>query len=238
VFFQVQDGSTRTLAREIGLPLIQGRDGQAPLRYTTRRSTAGGGSRRSLYIAGALLVIFIAGSLLGASATVTLQQVTQTTSDTLIVTAVVGLSAPSALDGRVPGRLLETEMEANERLPASGERKDPDAIARGSVTFVSRVAENIVVPQGSRVATATGLQFQTMAPATILPPAGSRAAVIVEALTPGTISNVPALNIDRLLDQNLALKVAVVQEQAMTGGTDKEVRLVSNDDQLVAQPGP
>ncbi|HLF07721.1 MAG TPA: hypothetical protein VI789_00010 [Dehalococcoidia bacterium] len=230
VLFQVQDAATRTLAREIGLPLVERRDGRMP-------STAARGARapavplrRIVTIGLVLLGVFVAGSLISASATVTLQPVTQMVSDSVVVTAAVGLSAVSPLEARVPGRLLETEMEVSERLTTTGTRKEPDATARGSIAFVSRVAESIVVSQGTRVATATGLQFQTMAPALLPPTSGARAVVAIESVTPGEVGNVAALSIDRTLDQSLAPKVAVLQEEATKGGTDKEVRLVGNED--------
>jgi len=141
--------------------------------------------------------------------------------------------------GSVNRTLLEAvAMELEElyyRLYKSTEKAIPEAIytafdftrlaataAAGTVTFSRSVAagQDYLIPQGTVVATADGVEFQTIADVTLVAGQTTRTASVVAGVT-GAASNVAATSVTVLRTAILGIE-AVTNAAAMTGGTDEE----------------
>jgi len=98
------------------------------------------------------------------------------------------------------------------------------AIASTSAVVFSALvapAVNIDIPTGTKVATASGVQFVTIQDATLSAGAFSSAAVPVQAATPGVAGNVPAASLARILYPIAGID-SVTNGQATVGGADAE----------------
>lgn len=116
----------------------------------------------------------------------------------------------------LPARLLQTEVtgsierEAPPSTPTGGR-------SGGQVTFINRGSANVSVPRGTRVATSSGIQFNTLEEVRV--PAGQARAPVL-ALSPGVGGNVGPQAISVIVDSPLAQDLAVVNETAMAGGSE------------------
>ncbi len=167
-----------------------------------------------LVVAGAL-----AGLVLGVLATVLPGANVTVFPQREVVESVLTLTArldPEGETPALPARLLQVEVTG------SLEREAPpttptSARSGGQVTFINRGSTNVVVPRGTRVATTSGIQFNTLEEVRV--PAG-QARVPVLALSPGAGGNVGPQTISVIVDSPLAQDLAVVNEAAMSGGTE------------------
>ena len=131
----------------------------------------------------------------------------------------------------IPARRVETLVETSAKTEMTGERKEPDKPAIGQVTFINKADERVIVPRDIGVSTRSGVRFSTVSEVTVPPGVGSIASVAVVAATPGEVGNVTSNAIDSILDNQLAFKLNVTNEQPIEGGTDKQVKNASVADQ-------
>lgn len=136
----------------------------------------------------------------------------------------------------VPARFVEVIVEDSAYAAATGRRWSPSAKAQGKVVFTNRVGREVLIPEGTRVRTATAqaVEFVTLEPATLPPERGARVEVPIEAVEPGPQGNVRAFTISEVVGP-LAIDVAVTNPEPTTGGGVREVSVVTAQDKETAR---
>jgi len=131
----------------------------------------------------------------------------------------------------VPARRLVRETQGSAALRTTTTKTMPDARATGSVVFTNLRAEETVVPQGTIVATSTGvpIRFTTMMTVTLPAVSGARVEVPIQAIDPGPTGNVKELAIN-VVEGSLALAVRVINTKPTTSGTVRPVRVATEAD--------
>lgn len=121
--------------------------------------------------------------------------------------------------------------------------------ARGTVVFINRTDERLLVPISTTVASSAGepVEFVTAYTTTIPPGVGATTTpTLVTAVEPGPRGNVRAGQINRILDPNLNVSARVLNEQPTGGGALAPAKIVTEDDkprlqahlrQLIQQEG-
>ncbi|MFH1485674.1 MAG: baseplate J/gp47 family protein [Chloroflexota bacterium] len=188
----------------------------------------------ALVIAGIVAVgaaLFFVAAYLLPSASVVIKPTSEIVSRTLNITAATRVKAANFDLNQIPARVVEASLETRGRIETTGSRVEPDRPARGQVTFINRSDQRVAVPRGTQVATSGGIKFSTEGEVSLGPTTGATATVGVVAVEPGAVGNVVKSGIDRILDGQLALRLVVVNEYPTGGGTNKETRLVTANDQ-------
>ncbi|MCX7839160.1 MAG: baseplate J/gp47 family protein [Anaerolineae bacterium] len=142
----------------------------------------------------------------------------------------------------VPARRLLRETSGTGSLRTTTTKTMPDARATGSVVFTNLRAEETIVPQGTVVATSTGvpIRFTTTLTATLPAQVGARVEAPIQAIDPGPSGNVKELAIN-VVEGSLALAVRVINTKPTTSGTVRPVRVATEadrkklEDQVLAQ---
>ncbi len=232
VLVVTRDRIAAALAREAGFRVSSSLSklDQGPAKETppSRRGVKSAVLASSLV--GLVGLVSVAAFLVIPSATVVLRPTSWVVSEKLSLTANVDAGIMGEAAAQIPARTVESLVEAVDRTDATGKKHEPDKPAAGRVTFLNRSGERIVVPQGARVGTITGVQFATKSEVGLPPVVQSTAQVEVEAVEPGTVGNVAKLAINQIWG-DLALKLSVLNEEPTSGGTDKEIRFVTVEDQ-------
>ncbi len=136
------------------------------------------------------------------------------------------------LAGFIPLHTLESLQSYTERIESSGQAPVSDQFARGRVRLVNRTDRIIAVPQGSVVATLTDppVRFRVLSGVDI-PVGGKGIEVDIEAVQPGSTGNVGEAEIQSM-EGPLGLDVAVMNDEATSGGGESLLRSPSEDDIL------
>ncbi len=131
--------------------------------------------------------------------------------------------------GVVPAQVLSIQVSGDARTQTTGRRAEPATKARGNVVLINRTAQDLLVPAGTVVSTATGdnVQFATTQELILAP--GGRAPVPVEAVLPGPGGNVRAGTVTRV-EGPLALSLLVTNPENFSGGTTAPVGVVTEED--------
>lgn len=163
---------------------------------------------------------------------------------TTLTDIVIDSSTPwvSSAARSVPARRLLRETSGTAALRTTTTKTMPDARAIGSVIFTNVRAEETLVPQGTVVATSTGVPIRFTTTMTVTLPAhvGARAEAPIQAIDPGPAGNVKELAIN-VVEGSLALAVRVINTKPTASGTVRPVRVVTEADrkkleeQLLAQ---
>jgi hypothetical protein len=186
-----------------------------------------------------LFVFIVAATLSGVAAallssqvftpavTITLvpQQQTVTTEQT--VTVVLG----KAQQGQIPGRLLPTVIMSQQQTVTTKIGHLPARVATGKITFYNGLPSSQLIPAGTLLTTATGIQLVTDTDALIPPasiPVEGQISVSSHTVQPGAAGNIPAFAVSGaccrvdVFARNLA---------GFSGGQDaKDVPLVTKND--------
>lgn len=144
-------------------------------------------------------------------------------------------------DGKIPARMLTKTGLIVYDLPASGSKIEGITPAQGQVMFLNENTEPLVVPENTIVQSMTGPRYRTQAAVTV-PPAkqgfllgvkvsstSGQAQVQVTAETPGTQGNVGPGKITVLFGP-LGRRLKVINSSAVTGGTDRRVPVINEED--------
>ena len=144
-------------------------------------------------------------------------------------------------DGKLPARMLTKTGLIVYNVPASGSRIEGVTPAQGQVTFLNENAEPLVVPEGSILQSANGPRYRTQGAVTV-PPAkhgfllgvkvstiSGQAQAQVTAETPGTQGNLGPGKLTALLGP-LGRRLKAINPAALTGGTDRRVPVVNEED--------
>ena len=165
------------------------------------------------------------------SATITVEPATRPVEEVLQITVSSLISRSDADRLQVPAQVMEVDFEASAQSPTEGVREDPDASARGQVTFVNiSNQDEVQVPAGTRVGTASNVAFRTARSVSVSKAEPSGVRVEVVAMKPGIEGNVPAGSVTQLLDPLLSRWLSVRNAQAMSGGAASKVTVVGEED--------
>ncbi len=181
-----------------------------------------------------LFLVALWGGLLYAlsvvipAATVTLVPSSEPIRLTIPIQAIQGARTDAAA-GIVAAQVLSVQVSGDARTQTTGRRMEPATKARGTVGLINRTAQDLLVPAGTVVSTATGanVQFATLQEVILAP--GGRASVTAEAILPGPGGNVRAGTITRV-EGPLALSLLVANAENFSGGTTAPVAVVTEED--------
>lgn len=179
-----------------------------------------------------LALVFIAVAYAIPGATITLYPEVEPLRVTRQIVADPQLESVSYSGASVPARVLEVTVSGQAEVETTGSVDVPDAPARGTVVFVNRLEEPVVVPAGTRVSTSAGERFvfQTLSPVEVPGVSGGTVEAEVVAIEPGPEGNVNANLINRV-EGTLALQLEVRNLEPTTGGAVQAVQAVATADQ-------
>ncbi len=202
-----------------------------------------------------ILITFLAlGLVMGAvvllpEATVTLTPVAQAVETDLIVKADPNVDSVDFQGLIFPARIDVVELELFGAIETVETELAPVGLARGSVVFINRTAEQQTIPLSTTVSTSAGQPVEFSLVQTITIPAGvgaTSAPTLVIATESGPAGNVSTGQINRFSNPAFERIARVINEQPTNGGrlepakiiveNDKE-RLVAHLRQLVQQEG-
>ncbi len=247
-----------------GAPPLPKRPTEPALAYQAAQATAplpkrGAAQHRSLPYSGsalapvgpwwfwfqALLVTVLVGGVIALAgglvlliapwASITLKPAPETIQVSLNLAAHPGIDKPDVGLSVVPARYVEVLVEDTVYVPTTGSRLEPEAKATGTVVFTNLVDQEVRIPKGTRVRTATGkaVVFVTTEEAVLPPQRGARVEVPIEAEQPGPQGNVRAFTISQV-GGALALQVSVTNPAPTSGGGLKRVAVVTPADKDAA----
>lgn len=177
-----------------------------------------------------IVILLVAGILLFwlvPSATVTISLRSRTFSQNVQFNA--SADPQASAQNRVPAQILQHDFSASGQGTASGTTRVGNAKASGLVTFTNNGNTDVIVPSGTIITTASGVQFATGAEAAI-PHGSSLPAMPVTAQQSGEVGNVPANSITFIPQpsiNNIAqynhtspanINLAVSNDKATSGG--------------------
>lgn len=144
-----------------------------------------------------------------------------------------GANVPADAQFAVEAQERQDTVDFEITVPATGVERQPDATARGSVTLRNASDAAITLPAGSELTNSRGVTFVTDSDVEV--PAGSadgatigEATVAVTAGGAGSRGNLkPGVLTGKIADQALYFSN---RDSAMTGGSDREITVVSDED--------
>lgn len=136
--------------------------------------------------------------------------------------------------GVIPALTLRIEVEERATIESSGRRSLGATPAVGSVVFINKTANSVVIPMGSFVSTSAGtpIIFRTTQEAMVSGGAGLQIEVPVEAVaeSSGEIGNDIGVGLINTIIGNLGEQLEVRNFAPTYGGISSLVRIVTADD--------
>ncbi|GIW10899.1 MAG: hypothetical protein KatS3mg061_1956 [Dehalococcoidia bacterium] len=228
-----EDGEIRRLARAEGFHVassprqVRFQASGSPL---TLPSLSAGGAIAVALTAGVLgVAALLLAALVVPSATVELAPVATAASEVVTVKASRQARGVNADQRTIAARLITAEAEATETAEATGKKSSPAEKARGRVTLTNRNPQEngaVGVPRGALLRTLGNIQFTTDEAVTV-PASTAPIQVAVTAVEPGVSGNVPARSITAFVEPALQSRLAVVNEQPLSGGSQSETPYVT-----------
>lgn len=232
------DGGRRALARHEGL---RTRKSINSVRGLSKHATAIGGALSSvpewlpIPTVSTLLVLGLLVGLLGLIALVvlpvmkvTVSPTTQTVNRVIEIAVDPTFRAADVQKGQLPGTLMQRRLEVTGAAPTSNNRQGGRDRARGEVVFTNRNSREIIVPRTAIVIARNGSRYSVDSDVRLPPFSVSVARGAITAVNPGVAGNVDVGNITQI-EGNFE-GVSITNQRATTGGTDRDVRTVSQDD--------
>jgi len=132
----------------------------------------------------------------------------------------------------IPARRVQVEIHNTGGIPPTTTQDMPAEKARGVVTLVNRTDQEITVPMSTTLATSSGttVRFLTVQTATVPAALSAITQTEVIAVDGGPMGNVPAGQINRILDPVLDRQVTVINEGSTSGGTMAPAGIVTRAD--------
>ncbi len=180
------------------------------------------------FIAAALMIVLFAYAVPGA--TITLSPEWEPITATQIVMADPQETAVDFQNKTIPARQIGITQSWEAEVEATGTTTAPVAPAQGVVLFTNLTDEAVLVPDGTQVRTANRVLFQTITPVILPAVEGSTVEAAVVAVELGSLGNVAANRVTRMVNKELARQVDVENRERMAGGTVEEVTAVSQSD--------
>lgn len=141
---------------------------------------------------------------------------------------------------KIPGQIVETEISGSGKTEATG-KKQVGENAKGTVKIINNTNESQSFSKGATITASNGLKFTldvatSVASTSAVSESKSTATATVTASTLGPDSNLPSGTQFTIAGASSS-SIAVVSEGNFSGGTSKEVTVVSDADQkkLLAQ---
>jgi hypothetical protein len=196
---------------------------------------------RGIFFTLSILAVLAIALLLIPEAQITLTPKTETQSLVLDVSASPNAQAIT-LAGDLPTHPVSVILDGSATIQASGTITVPSGYASGNIKLTNLSAITITVPAGSIVSTpdTPPLRFATRQEAQIPAGPGRTVSVMADALTAGTIGNVPAGRIITL-EGPLSFQVTATNPLPLHGGSHESARAPTQADfsllydQLLAQ---
>jgi len=185
-------------------------------------------TRLILFSLGVLGILAI-GAILVPSADIQLTPKSQT--ESILIPVAASLETESVgLSGAVPAREVNVTVEGRGRIAASGSLSIPELIATGKIVFTNLTDQEIKIPTGTIVSTPTEepIRFITLADG-MAPPNAESQSVNIQALLPGTESNVRAQTI-LAIEGPLGLNLTVNNPVRTSGGSFRPAPAPTADD--------
>jgi hypothetical protein len=131
----------------------------------------------------------------------------------------------------IPARRITREISSTASLKTTATKSLPDARSSGTVIFTNLREEETIIPQGIVVKTSAGvpIRFTTTTTATLPAGSNSRVETPIQAIDPGSSSNVKEQAINAI-EGSLNLEAHVINLKPTASGTVKPVRVVTADD--------
>jgi len=136
------------------------------------------------------------------------------------------------ITGRIPARKLTVSLDGEEEMIVTGNMPVPESEAKGVVTFRNLTEEEVLIPAGTVVATVStdvSVQFVTLEEVELPAGADETVDVPVQSVGAGAAGNVQAGAL-RVLKGDLGLRVAVTNDEPLTGGLNRVVDTASDAD--------
>jgi hypothetical protein len=136
------------------------------------------------------------------------------------------------ITGRIPARQVTVRLSGQEEVLATGNMPVPETEARGVVTFRNLTDDTVLIPAGTVVATVStdvSVQFVTLEDVELPSGAGETVNVPVKGVDAGATGNVQAGAL-RIVKGDLGLRVAVTNDEPLTGGLNRVVETASPAD--------
>ncbi|MHB1131478.1 MAG: hypothetical protein ACYC4L_03730 [Chloroflexota bacterium] len=159
-------------------------------------------------------------------ATVRLTPPTQSFTDQLEITVDPAATSVDAAHLVVPARLLNTKVEASDRVTTSGKKEE---YARGLVTFANLTDSEVRVPQGTVVSSFAGKKYKTTVDAIVPRPRWSAVRVEVQAVDVAAKGETDRMTVNRVEGQ-LSSTVAVLNDQPIAIDKSRQTSLVTAAD--------
>ncbi len=170
------------------------------------------------------------------SATITIVPAAEVISDSSEVILDPTVTTIDHINAILPAGNYRREISGTVTVNTSKTATAPAEHAQGIVTFTNFQGTEATIPMGTIVATTSGAtqRYSTTITATL--PAGfnGRVNVPVRALKPGPDGNARPLQVN-FIEGPLSAVARVVNVDAITGGSIKDVKIVSFDDRQVAR---
>jgi Baseplate J-like protein len=181
-------------------------------------------------VVGGFVVLLVAACALVPSATITLSPaLTPVELQNFEATADADFGEVDIDDQEIPAARVQSDITVELAVEATGSGTLGDAPATGTVTLFNLSLEEVVVPLGTQVQTANQVAFETTEDVTLLAEADFLAPAPIVAVEPGTSGNVDAGAINEVLG-DLSEQVAALNNEPTGGGTDREARVVQQED--------
>lgn len=228
-----RDAEVRMMADVVGFP-TQRRLADAPISNPLSPISILQSPASAIALAlGLLLLGLVLAVLVLPSARISVIPAMISLERTVEVQAEPSLATVDVPGRRIPARRLEVTLERQAQAPVSVRREVPDARARGTVVFINQGEDAVEIPAGATVRKADGssVAFRTLEGVTLPGPAGTTVRVPVEAVSAGVAGNLPAYTLD-LLDPALGLPVAVVNDRPISGGSMRQVSVVTEAERI------
>jgi hypothetical protein len=174
--------------------------------------------RLTFFSLGILAVIALVFLFL-PSATITLQMSSQEQQLDLQLTADPNVQTAN-LSLEIPAQSTSIIVEGKQEKASSGSTAVPDKTAGGSVQFINLTSQDIEIPIGTFVSTASTppIRFRTLESVTIPALATESDEVAIEAVVPGVEGNLPTGEI-QVIENELGTLASVSNPEPTTGGT-------------------
>lgn len=127
------------------------------------------------------------------------------------------------LSGAMPAHQLTVTVEGRGEIDASGETGIPDNPATGIAIFTNLTNQEITIPSGTVIRTASSespIRFITTTETIMVAEAGATANIPVEAANPGPQANLPANSLV-IIEGDLARSLTVNNPEATRGGSQR-----------------
>jgi len=170
-------------------------------------------------------------SLFIPRAQITLRPETETQGVTIPVYASPSMDGVF-ITGRIPARKLTVKLDGEEEMIVTGDMPVPETEAKGVVTFRNLTEEDVSIPAGTVVATIStdaSVQFVTLHNVKLPAGADETVDVPVQSMDAGAAGNVQAGAL-RVVKGDLGLKLAVTNDEPLTGGLNRVVDTASDAD--------